>query len=213
MEIGNVELGIIEPSVQLLDQVDGQAVLEKIERCGRTCYKSEARISPGSAAKFVKGIIARGHGSVLEHAAISMRVVCDRGVTHELVRHRIASFSQESTRYVRYTGRVEFIKPCFWAEGSAAYTAWLDACRAAANAYVHLLDIGASPQEARAVLPNSLKTEIVVTANLREWRHILGLRLAPAAHPQMRQVARLMLAALQGAVPVVFDDLGDDRLG
>ena len=204
---------IVEPSVQLMDELDGAAVLEKIERCGRTCYKSEGRISPGSAEKFVRAIIARGHESVLEHVAVSLRIVCDRGVTHELVRHRIASFSQESTRYVRYAGgEMAFVKPCFWADDDPRLATWLRACAAAEAAYDHLLEAGASPQEARAVLPNSLRTEIVVTANLREWRHLLRLRLAKAAHPQMRQVARLVLDQLRARIPVVFDDLngGED---
>ena len=149
---------------------------------------------------------------MLEHEKITVSIICDRGVTHELVRHRIASYSQESTRYCNYTNEkfgseLTFIKPCFWAEGDPNYRIWEEQMRQAEQAYNALIAAGASPQEARSVLPNSLKTEIVVTMNLREWRHFFRLRTAPAAHPQMREMAELLLEAFRNGVPVIFDDL------
>lgn len=203
---------IIEPSYTILDEV-GPELLKKIEAAGRTCYKSEGNIKEGSAEKFVAGIIKRGHESVLEHEKISVRIVCDRGVSHEIVRHRIASYSQESTRYCNYSGEkfgteLTFIKPCYWSDESGeAYELWKQTMEMIETNYMLLIKSDAKPEEARAILPNSIKTEIVVTMNLREWRHFFKLRTDRAAHPQMRQIARMMLDEFKKKIPVVFDDI------
>lgn len=203
---------IISPSFEIMSLVDGKAVLNHIEKCGRVCYKSEDKITETSAAAFVAGIIKQGHEAVLEHFNITVKFICDRGVSHELVRHRLASYCQESTRYCNYSkdgfGReITVIRPVFLAEGTPGWDIWRDTCRCAEDAYFDMLTFGCSPQEARSVLPNSLKTEVVMTANLREWRHFFKLRTAPAAHPQMREVAIPLLRRMQELVPVVFDDL------
>ena len=181
-----------------------------IERVGRTCYKSEERMSADSAAPFCEMVLKRGHESVIEHASMSVRFIIDRGVSHELVRHRLAAFSQESTRYCNYgkTGEVTFIQPCFWKEGDAGFHHWRHAMRCAETAYLDLLASGAKPEEARSVLPNSLKTEIVMTANLREWRHVFRLRTSSKAHPQMREVMCPLLAEVRAVIPVLFDGIG-----
>lgn len=202
---------IIDPHVEILTPVD-TSLLRMVERCGRVCYKSEDRITPESAEKFVANLIARGHEAVLEHASITVKFVCDRGVSHEIVRHRLAAYCQESTRYCNYSkgdfgGEITFIKPLFFDCGTQPYEAWEASCRTSEEAYFELLNLGCSPQEARSVLPNSLKTEVIMTANLREWRHFLKLRCSPAAHPQMRQLAVELLNKLSAAVPVVFDDI------
>jgi thymidylate synthase (FAD) len=183
-----------------------------LERAGRTCYRSEGRAEAGSAGPFVRSLIQRGHHSVIEHESLSLRLICDRGVSHELVRHRLASFSQESTRYVNYghgpEGRgLVVVRPLFFEAGTEKYARWLRAMEAAEEAYLGLLDAGATAQEARTVLPNSLKTEIVMTANMREWRHILALRCGPAAHPQMREIMNLVRAEFQKLLPEIFGDL------
>ena len=201
---------IIEPSFQFFEPLDGAQMLKRLERAGRVCYKSEDKITQGSAETFLANIIKRGHESVLEHEKITVSLICDRGVTHELVRHRIASYSQESTRYCNYMGEkfgreLTFIKPCFWAEDDPKYAIWKEQMAQLEETYQRLLEAG--PQEARSILPNSLKTEIVVTMNLREWRHFFRLRTAPAAHPQMREAADMLLAAFQAELPVIFDDL------
>ncbi|MDR2945210.1 MAG: FAD-dependent thymidylate synthase [Candidatus Adiutrix sp.] len=203
---------IVSPSFEILTPLEPQEILARLERAGRTCYRSEARITPDSAAAFVRTIIKSGHHSVIEHESISVRLVCDRGVTHELVRHRLASFSQESTRYVNYgrgpEGRgLVVIKPLFFEEGSEKYNLWLKSMEAAEAAYLALTAAGATAQEARTVLPNSLKTEIVMTANLREWRHVFTLRCSPASHPQMREIMHLLLARFQELLPELFGDL------
>ena len=201
-------MNIIKPYVELIHPIPDN-VLQHIELCGRVCYKSEDKITEDSAERFVKGLIARGHESVLEHYSVSIRMACDRGVSHELIRHRIASYSQESTRYVRYgnkTGGVTYIEPCFLDPKSPGYTAWKVACQFAEIQYQAMLDNGCTPQEARAVLPNSLKTEVVVTMNLRAWRHFFSLRLDTSAHPQMREVAQIALDILSEHIAVVFDE-------
>lgn len=203
---------IIEPYFEIMDELDGRKMLQKIEKIGRVCYKSEDLITEDSAEKFVGNILKRGHESVIEHEKISVKMVCDRGVTHEIVRHRVASYSQESTRYCNYQkdkfgNELTFIKPVFWSEDSEEYAVWKNMMQQCEDQYMKLIDLGASPQEARSILPNSLKTEIVVTMNLREWRHFFRLRTAGAAHPQMREIACMVLEEFHRQIPVVFDEL------
>lgn len=203
---------IIAPSTEILTPLDGDAILRHLELCGRVCYKSENRITPESAENFVRGIIARKHEAVLEHFSFSVRFIVDRGVSHEIVRHRLASYCQESTRYCNYSGdrfgnEITVIKPCFLFEGTNGYKKWAEACETAEREYFTLLDWGCTPQEARAVLPNSLKTELIMTANLREWRHFFKLRTSPAAHPQMYEVTIPLLKEVQEKIPVIFEDL------
>ena len=202
---------IIEPSFEIMP-VNGEEILKNIERAGRTCYKSEDKITADSARKFVAGIVKSGHESVIEHEKITVRIICDRGVTHEIVRHRIASYSQESTRYCNYSAdkfgnELTFIRPFYWNDDPVKMNVWMSHMKLTEIAYMHLIKIGASPQEARAILPNSLKTEIVVTMNIREWRHFFKVRCSPAAHPQMREVAIPILKKFQEIIPVVFDDI------
>lgn len=206
---------IIQPSVEFITPIDGKVILSRIEQCGRVCYKSEDLINDGSAVAFCRGIINRGHEAVLEHCSFTVKFICDRGVSHEIVRHRLAAYCQESTRYCNYStgkfgGEITVIKPCYLEEGTEAYERWKRACDAAEEAYFDLLDIGLTAQEARAVLPNSLKTEVCMTANIREWRHFFKLRCAPAAHPQMREVATQLLEAVHEKIPVLFDDIYSD---
>jgi len=192
----------VQPGFVVEDLVNGEEMLRKIEAAGRTCYKSEERITPQSARVFVKGLISRGHESVLEHEKVTVRIFCDRGVSHEIVRHRIASYSQESTRYCNYGGAVTYVYPDFILSHEDRMV--LDLLE---RHYTKRLSEGLTPQQARYFLPNGLKTEIVCTFNLREWRHFFRLRTAPAAHPQMRQITLPMLQWFKDAIPVVFDDI------
>ena len=214
---------LVKPSHEILTQINGKEILKKIEAAGRTCYKSETLITEDSAIEFVGKILARGHHSVIEHENISVRIICDRGVTHEIVRHRLAAYSQESTRYCNYKGGVAFVIPPwvaldpgeYWETGYppnikvmdlGASRCWFEAMAAASIYYTRLVtDQGWSPQQARSVLPNSLKTEIVMTANLREWRHVFHLRCAKAAHPQMREVMLPLLEEFRARLPYLFD--------
>lgn len=203
---------IINASVEFMEPIDGQAILKHIEKCGRVCYKSEDKIQEQSAEKFVAGIIKSGHEAVLEHKSFTVKFTCDRGVSHEIVRHRLAAYCQESTRYCNYSGdkfgnEITVIKPCYLTEGTKQYILWEMSCAESEKRYFELLFEGCKAQEARAVLPNSLKTEVVMTADLREWRHFFKLRCAPAAHPQMREVAIQLLHMCQAEIPIIFDDI------
>ena len=226
---------IIKPSYEILDDIDGQAILKKLEIIGRVSHKSEDRITETSAAPFIKKIIELGDESVLEHVSITVRFICDRGVSHELVRHRLAAICQESTRYCNYSQDkfghdITVIQPCFLhdmtrdtarddvGEYAAAYdqnldtkdVEWFAAMLHAQGLYFGMLENGATPEEARAVLPNSLKTEVIMTANLRELRHILKLRCSKMAHPQCRELMIPLLHELQLKIPVVFDDIAQE---
>ena len=203
---------MVKPSFEIIDMPKPEDILKRIEAAGRTCYKSEDKITRDSAKEFVARILKSGHHSVIEHVSISVRIICDRGVTHEIVRHRMASFSQESTRYANYSrnkfgNEITVIKPCFWAEDSEEYQQWLSAMQQSEKTYLKLIELGSRPEQARSVLPNSLKTEIVVSCNIREWRHIFSTRCSPGAHPQMREIMLPLLKHLNSKIPVVFEDI------
>lgn len=203
---------IIKPGFEILTDLNPELILKHIEQCGRTCYKSENKTTEESCHAFVKSIINRGHEAVLEHFNVTVKFICDRGVSHEIVRHRLASYCQESTRYCNYSkdsfdSEITVIEPLFLIPDTFGYDEWKEACQTAEGAYFNLLEWGCTPQEARAVLPNSLKTEVVMTANLREWRHFFKLRCAKAAHPQMREVAIPLCKELQKKLPIIFDDV------
>lgn len=221
---------IIKPYVEQLNgPIDGMQLLRGIELAGRVCYKSEQKITETSCLDFVKKFaIGMGHESMLEHGIIGLvKFVCDRGVSHEIVRHRLFSYSQESTRYVSYhNGGMRVILPMWLDQSdkdillnyhvpcpgalarlSTAAREWLEAMTHAESTYNNLYKQEWKPQHARSVLPNSLKTEIVVTGNIRNWRHFFKLRCAKAAHPQMREVAIQALKMFRDQVPVVFDDI------
>lgn len=199
---------IVNPSVELLSRT--AEILKLIERAGRTCYKSEDRITDESAEAFVRKIIKSGHHSVLEHGNLTFRFVCDRGVTHELVRHRLCAYSQESTRYCNYSkdkhqNEISFIRPP--GLNDQAEDCWYRACSEAESAYMLMISTGMPPQIARSVLPICLKTEIVHTANVREWRHILTLRTSGKAHPQIRMLMTWVWGIFNKNWPVLVEDI------
>jgi len=203
---------IIKPSFEIITPIDRVAILKLIEECGRVCYRSEHKITEDSYIDFVAMLLKRGHEAVIEHVSFTVKFICDRGVSHEIVRHRIASYCQESTRYCNYSDErfgeeLTVIEPCFWEEGSPPYKYWLYAMQYLEATYIELLKEGSTPQEARSVLPNSLKTEIVMTANAREWRHFFKLRTAKAAHPQMRELVLPLLTRFQIEIPELFGDI------
>ena len=197
----------MEQDIQLVNYKykDPMDLLQDIERIGRVCYKSEHRITSSSAAPFVRSIIERGHESVLEHISITVRFVTDRAIANELVRHRIAAYSQESTRYCNYKDKIEFIYPKNVSDKQLQLI--MEACACAATTYQALIADGATPEVARDVLPLCTKTELIATYNLREWRHVLRLRTDKAAHPKMRELMQTLLQFFQGLVPIIFDDI------
>ena len=218
----------IKESYEILTPISegGIKELQHIEKIGRVCYKSEDYITEDgeSARKFVAMLIRNGHEAMIEHSFLSVKFTVDRGVSHELVRHRIASFAQESTRYCNYAkdkfgAECAFIdlepgimldnkmKKMSGEEIALVMAEWTSAMEDAERHYMRLLELGATPQIARAVLPNSTKTEITVSANYREWRNFFKLRVPADVHPQMREVTIPLLRELKGMIPVIFDDI------
>lgn len=209
------------------DSINGLEILKTIERVGRTCYKSEDKTTDDSAVKFVRNLINRGHEAMIEFANITVKFTCNRGISHEIVRHRVSSFAQESTRYVNYSSdkndnQVKFIDI---KEGIALDTKmqnmdantislivdeWNKACEDSEKHYLRMIELGATPQIARSVLNSSTKTEINMSANLREWRHFFKLRADKPAHPQMREITIPLLLELNELIPVVFEDIVED---
>ena len=207
---------IIKAGYEILTPISEGGIheLQHIEKIARVCYKSENLITEDgeSAKKMVKMLRNKGHEAMIEHSMLAVKFIVDRGISHELVRHRIASFAQESTRYCNYSKdkfgkEITVIEPCFFSPLSDSYTFWKHAMESAEAHYFSLLDSGATPQEARSVLPNSTKTEIIITTNYREWRAFFKLRTAKASHPQMREVTIPLLKELKEKLPIIFDDI------
>jgi thymidylate synthase (FAD) len=181
-----------------------------LEVVGRTCYKSEDKMTEDSSSKFVKKLNDLGHMAMLEHCVASVRFVCDRGVSHELVRHRLCSFAQESTRYCNYSKdkfdkQISVIEPPGLDMEQTAM--WRDAVLVAEKVYMAMLETGVQPQIARSVLPTCLKTEIWMTANLREWQHIFKLRTSVKAHPQMKELMDQVLVVFKQRIPEMYSEL------
>lgn len=199
---------ISKPEVFLLNTPSQHIALTMFEACARTCYQSFSKQKEGSAERLLLHCIESGHHSTLEHLSLTVRFITSRGVTHELVRHRLCAFSQESTRYVKYDTTAEFIEP-YWYQTATAHAQqlWISAMTSAISYYTLQLKNGLSPQAARGVLPNDLKTDIVVTANIREWRHILSLRLEKDAHPDMRLIMQPLAQHFVERLPLFFSDL------
>lgn len=203
----------MQPSFEILTDLDGTDILRRLEAAARTCYKSEDRTTgkPADTERFIERILGVEHESVIEHCGASVRVICDRGISHEIVRHRLMSYSQESSRYCRYS-KSKFGSGITVIDISshmtpAQYKVWERAMLQAEAAYLDLLSLGAKAQIARSVLPNSTKTELVMTGNMRSWRHFFRLRTAKSAHPQMREIATPMCRTFQSRIPVLFDGI------
>lgn len=219
---------IINPTFEILSEISEKGIkeLQHIEKIGRVCYKSEDRITEDgeSAKKFVKMLIDRGHLAMIEHSSLSVKFTVDRGFSHELVRHRIASFAQESTRFCNYNknkfgNEISVICPMGGIlldnktnslsgnDINKLVNEWSAAMEDAERHYLKMIEMGATPQIARSVLPNSLKTEITITANYREWRNFFKLRIQYSAHPAMREVTIPLLNTLKKRIPIIFDDI------
>ena len=206
---------VINAGYEIISDLNGAEILKHIERCARVCYKSEDRITAGSAEKMVAALIRSGHEAMLEHYSFTVKFICDRGIANELVRHRIASFAQESSRYCCYAKdkfgkELTFINPCFWEPDSDNYARWFHEMDESEKTYLAMIENGATPEQARDILPTSIKTEIVMTANLREWRHLFKLRaegVTGKPHPQMLEITIPFLKELKQKIPVVFDDI------
>lgn len=205
---------IVDPYIQV-EKVDGIKIMKNIERACRTCYRSEGKISEESYKTLLNNCITRGHESVLEHEKITVRMFCDIGVYKDLTRHRIASFSIESTRYCNYgkdkfDNEIKFIKPCNIEEGTSIYNNWVNICKEIENSYLEMSKEGALPDQLRMILPHSTAAEVTMTANIREWRHILELRTSAHTHPSVRQVLIPVLLYFKEIMPEIFENVPYD---
>jgi thymidylate synthase (FAD) len=220
---------LIKPYYEIISPIKGDDILKTLEKVARTCYKSEDKITEDSAEKMIKILLSKKHEAMIEFFDIIVKFVCDRGVSHEIVRHRLASYAQESTRYCNYSkdkfeNQITFIIPSWcniyesqWTHEQAISSndlngeinslLWLQQMSWSEKVYNKLIKEGWQAQQARSVLPNSLKTEINVKMNLREWRHFFKLRCAQAAHPQMRELAIPLLNEFKEKIPIIFDDI------
>ena len=199
---------IMKAKYEILSDINRDSILRSIEVAGRTCYKSEEKINADSAAKFVSMIMKRGHLSVIEHEKVTVKFYIDRGVSHEMVRHRLSSFSQESTRYCNYNKKgMTYIDMEDHFSSPESFQLWMNTLTQLEHTYNKMIELGEKPQIARAILPNCLKTEIVVTSNLRQWRTIFEQRTSSAAHPQMREVMIPLLKEFQQLLPEIYGDL------
>jgi len=206
---------LIDPVVFVQDY-DGIQIMKNIERACRVCYRSEGNITEDSYKKLLKNCINRGHESVLEHEKISVRIIADIGTYKDLTRHRHASFSVESTRYCNYGkdkfgNEIKFIKPCHIEEGTELYKIWEKSLKDIEKAYVKMSDMGALPDQLRMILPHSTAAEYAMTANIREWKHILSLRTAKMTHPSIRQILIPLLLKFKEDMPEIFDSVEYDE--
>ncbi len=212
---------LCEMGVYLKNPDEYATLLAQVAEAARTCYKSTSTPRPGESyleaeERFVASLIKKGHESVIEHGNLTVQFFIDRGTSHELVRHRLAAVSQESTRYCNYKNDgVTFIYPGTPEDPIPEERLKLhfEAYQVAEQKYMELLKAGAAPQEARQVLPNALLTTVVMTANFREWRHILKLRTSPAASPMIRHIMKKLLKVLQKEYPVFFKDIQSTEQG
>lgn len=205
---------IIEPSVEIVSDIDGDKILKHIELCARNCYKSEGNITEdtSSAVKMIGKLIELDHTAMIEHSSITARLICDVGVYKDLTRHRHCSFAIESTRYCNYSkgkfgNELTFIKPCNMDESKGIYHTWLRTMSDIENAYMQMSEFGALPDQLRMILPHSTAASVIMTANMRELRHMFKLRCAKQAHPSVRQVMLMLLKEVHSKIPVLFDDL------
>ena len=209
---------VIQQSYEILTDLSNpiETILKPIERAGRICYKSENNITDDSCLTFCKNILNRGHEAVIEHSQLSVKFIVDRAIANELVRHRIASYCQESTRYVNYSkdkfgNEIKVVEPeDLLPRDSTDYNIWWVSCKNAEESYMAMLSNGVKPEIARNVLPLSTATEIIMTANIREFRSIMKLRTSTRAHPQMRSIMRKLLDEFKSKIPVLFDDIDVD---
>jgi thymidylate synthase (FAD) len=205
---------IVSPSYEILTKLDGIKILKHIEKIARTCYRSEDKISADgeSAKNMIRTLIAAGHEAMIEHYSVSVRFICDLGFYKDLTRHRMASYAIESTRYCNYSKgkfnqELTFIEPCNIEKGTSEYGIWLECMDRIEKSYMQMAQLGCKPDQMRMLLPHSIKSEVNITANLREWRHIFRLRTSRAAHPALRQLMLPLLEEFKNKISVVFDDI------
>ena len=208
-------VNIVSPKVEILTPLDGEAILKHIELCARNCYKSEDKITEDSAKLMIHKLLELGHEAMIEHFQFTVKLTCDLGAYKDLTRHRHVSFAIESTRYCNYSkgkygNELSVIKPCHIQEGTPEYKLWLETMQIVEKNYNAMAKLGCKPDQLRMLLPHSIKADVVMTANLREWRYIFKLRCSSAAHPTVQEIMKMLLHKVQKEIPIVFDDIHFD---
>ena len=203
---------IIEPKVEIITPIDGDYILKHLELCARNCYKSEDKITTDSAKTMIKKLLEMGHEAMIEHFAITVKLTTDVGAYKDLTRHRMASFAIESTRFCNYSkgkygNELTFMRPSNMEEGSEIYNIWYKTMEMIENSYMEMAAKGAKADQLRIMLPHSTKADVIMTANIREWRHIFKLRCAPAAHPSVQEIMLLLLKEFRKQIPIFFEDI------
>jgi len=203
------QIEVIKPSIQFIDTIDTEQIMSKLELCGRNCYKSEDKITPESADRFVRMIVKKGHESVLEHVSLTTRIICDRSTSHQLVRHRIAAYSQESQRFCNYgkAGKLQVVCPPSIAKNDEVFNRWYGHMVDTYDLYLWLLERNIPAEDARSVLANATKTEVIATYNLRQWKHVFYERCSKRAQWQIREIMTFALQAFNSNLPAVFNDV------
>ncbi|MDR2901764.1 MAG: FAD-dependent thymidylate synthase [Lactobacillales bacterium] len=207
---------VVPNSFEIMTPLDGEAILKHLELCIRNCYKSEDKIEPGSAEKMVRKIVELKHEAMIEHFSVTVKMTTDLGVYKDLTRHRIASWAIESTRYCNYSrgkfgSEITVMEPPYLTKGTEDYNIWLNAMQEIENAYNTLAGKGYKADLCRMLLPHSIKADVILTANLREWRHIFKLRTAKAAHPCVQDIMKKVLKEFKARIPILFDDINPDE--
>lgn len=205
---------LVEPWIKV-ENFDGVKIMKRIERACRTCYRSEGKITEDSYKKLIKNCITSGHESVLEHEKVTVRIYSDIGSYKDLTRHRFASFSVESTRYCsydkdKYGNEIAIMNPVY-IEDKELYEVWKKTMEEMEKGYMEMKRLGASTDMCREVLPHSTAGEYTMTANIREWKHILKLRTNKRVHPSIRQVLIPLLKYFKEQMPEIFDDVEYDE--
>lgn len=202
---------LLDPKIEV-ENFDGKKIMKNIERACRTCYRSEDKITEESYINLIKNCINRGHESVLEHEKITVRLTCDIGCYKDLTRHRISSFSIESTRYCNYgkdkwNNQIKFIKPCNLDKEKPEYDFWKNCMQDIENTYLDMTQLGCTPDQMRMILPHSTAAEVTMTANIREWKHIFELRCSKRAHPSVQQVMIPLLLYFKEQMPEIYENV------
>ena len=205
---------IVEPWIKV-EKIDGKKIMKRIERACRTCYRSEGKITEDSYKNLINNCITRGHESVLEHEKVTVRIYSDVGSYKDLTRHRFASFSVESTRYCsydkdKYGNEIAFMNPVY-IENKEMYETWKKTMQEIENSYIEMKKLGATTDMCRELLPHSTAGEYTMTANIREWKHILSLRTTKHVHPSIRQVLIPLLKYFKEEMPEIFGDVEYDE--
>ncbi len=203
---------IVNPGIEIITPINGEEILKHIELCARNCYKSEDKITSDSARLMVRKLIESGHEAMLEHYSVTVKLTTDVGAYKDLTRHRHASWAIESTRFCNYSkgkygSELTFIKPCNIEEGSELYNLWFKAMQDIEKTYIDMAKLGAKADQLRMLLPHSTKADVIMTSNLREWRHIFKLRCDTHAHPSVQQIMKMVLKRFKAEIPVFFDDI------